>query len=103
MTTDAVQLRIGVAGLLYHDVAGVELGAGGGVELDIYPVEPLVLRGELYAGILGQASMVDGRVTIGVQIERGELYLGYQVLGIFPAGDAIVLHGPMAGVRIWIS
>ncbi len=103
VTTDAVQLRIGGAGLLYHDAAGTELGGAGGVELDVYPAAPLVLRGELYAGALGHAVVIDGRATIGVQIERGELYLGYQVLAVDPDASGTVLHGPIAGIRIWIS
>jgi hypothetical protein len=102
---DAVQLRGGLGGLLYHDAAGVELGYGGLLELDVYPVQPLVLRAEVMGGMLGQAGMLDARGTIGIQIDRGELYVGYQAFLVdsaSPAG-ATVLHGPIAGVRVWIS
>ena len=47
--------------------------------------------------------VIDGRATLGVQIERGELYVGYQALAVDPDTAGIVLHGPIAGVRIWIS
>ena len=104
VSEDVVQLRGGVVGQLYHDAVGIELGFAGTLELDAYPVEPLVLRAEVAFGQLGQASMIDARATLGFQIDRGELYLGYQVFAVDPfgrAGDA--LHGPIAGVRVWIS
>lgn len=101
---DVVQLRGGIAGQLYHDAVGIELGYEGVLELDAYPVEPLVLHAELGVGALGQAGMVEGRATVGMQIDRGEIYLGYQVFGVDPfATSAAVLHGPIAGVRVWIS
>lgn len=102
--TEAVQLRGGIAGQLYHDVAGVELGYAGLLELDVYPVSPLVIRAEASVGALGQALMLDGRATLGFQIDRGELYVGYQVFAVDPfVSSTAVLHGPVAGVRVWIS
>ncbi len=101
---DAVQLRIGVAGQLYHDARGAELGFAGLMQLDAYPVAPLVLHLEAAAGALGQASMVDARATVGLQIDRGELYIGYQVFAVnplSPGGEA--LHGPILGMRVWLS
>lgn len=102
--TDVVQLRVGVLGMLYHDAVGVEGGFGATLELDVYPVEPLVLRAEAAFGQLGQAGMLDARATLGVQIDRGELYVGYQVFAVDSfVTDPIVLHGPVAGLRVWIS
>ncbi len=101
---DAVQLRIGAAGQLYHDAAGIEVGLSGLLELDAYPIAPLVIHLEASAGSIGQASMLDGRATLGLQIERGEIYVGYQVFAVDPLGSAgTALHGPVAGVRVWIS
>jgi len=99
-----VQLRGGVAGQLYHDVHGVELGYAGLLELDAYPVEPLVIHAEASIGALGQAVFVDARATVGIQIDRGELYVGYQVFAVDPLlPGGVALHGPVAGVRVWIS
>jgi len=99
-----VQMRAGVLGLVYHDAAGPELGYGGALELDVYPVSPLVIRAEASAGVVGQAVFVDARATVGMQIDRGELYVGWQVFAVnpFDPGGA-TLHGPVAGVRVWIS
>ena len=102
---DGVQLRGSVGGLLYHDAAGTELGVDGLLELDAYPGESIVVSIEAGAGVLGGGLMVDGRASVGFQLDRGELYLGYQVLGIYPqgGGPGDTLHGPMAGIRVWIS
>jgi hypothetical protein len=103
--TDVVQLRGSVGGLVYHDAAGLAVGADGLLELDLYPGEPITVSVEAGGGVLGGGLLLEGRASFGVQIDRGELYVGYQVLGIFPqngtAGD--VLHGPILGLRVWIS
>ncbi len=104
VSEDAFQLRVGGAGLVYHDAAGAELGFAGLVEMDAYPVEPLVLRAEASVGSLGRAVFIDARATVGFQIDRGELYVGYQVFTVDPGQiDGTTLHGPIAGVRVWIS
>ncbi|MFO0680487.1 MAG: hypothetical protein U0234_00475 [Sandaracinus sp.] len=103
VSDEVVQFRGGVAVQLYHDVAGVELGYSGQLELDVFPLAPLVIRAELSTGALGQALFGEGRASLGIQIDRGELYLGYRAFGVVGATAGDVLHGPIAGVRVWIS
>ncbi len=103
VSDEVVQFRGGVAVQLYHDVVGVEVGYSGQLELDVFLVSPLVIRAELSAGALGQALFGEGRATLGIQIDRAELYLGYAAFGVVGAGASDVLHGPIGGVRVWIS
>lgn len=101
---DVIELRGGIAGQIYHDAHGAELGYAGVLEADIYPTSPLVLHLEGSVGALGRAGFVDARASVGIQIERGELYVGYQVFAVDPfAAAGTALHGPIAGIRVWIS
>ena len=101
--TDGFEMRTGAAILVYHDEAGVEPGYAGSLEMDGYPVAPLVVHADTSFGQLGGAYFVDGRATLGAQIDRGEIYVGYQVLVVGRGAQSDVLHGPIVGVRIWIS
>jgi hypothetical protein len=101
---ETVQIRAGIAGHLYHDVVGPALGYAALMEADIYPTSPLVIHLEGEMGMLGQAFFGDARATVGMQIDRGELYIGWQVFAVDPfTTSSAVLHGPVAGVRVWIS
>ena len=98
----SIQLRAGVAAQLYHDADGLEPGYAALLEVEGYPVAPLVLHGAVSGGALGHAGFIDARVTVGAQIERGEIYIGYWAFMV-AGGTTDTLHGPIVGVRVWVS
>lgn len=72
------------------------LGAGGVIEFDAYPVRPLVLSGRGAILKLGQTVMVEARGTVGVSINRFEVYAGYDHRQI----GKVHLGGPTAGIGV---
>ncbi len=71
------------------------LGGGAAVEVDLYPVRPLVLSGRGAISRLGGAVMMEGRATVGVTWNRIEVFAGYdhRRVGNVPLG------GPVLGLR----
>jgi hypothetical protein len=98
-----VLLRLLVDGGMYvAPPRAFEGGADARVELDAYPVQPLVLAASAAIGWIGHALLLEAEATLGAQVDAVELYAGYRVLAFVGAASA-VLHGPILGVRIWIS
>ena len=71
-------------------------GADAVVGFDAYPVRPLVLSGRGAILALGQTVMFEARGTVGVSINRLEVYAGYDHRQI---GD-VHLGGPTAGIAV---
>jgi hypothetical protein len=64
---------------------------------DVFPIEPVVISASIDLGNLDNAFVIHGRGTIGWQIDRFELFVGYDFLRI----GAVNLQGPLAGLRLW--
>lgn len=73
-------------------------GLHGVLRLDVYPARPWVLRIATTVGAINRAFIAEGQVTLGVQLQRFELYGGYSGWLI---GETS-LHGPALGVRLTI-
>lgn len=72
------------------------LGVGGVLEFDAYPVRPLVLSGRGAILKLGQTVMFEARGTVGVSINRFEVYAGYDHRQV----GTVHLGGPTAGIAV---
>ncbi len=95
-STDILQARAGV-GLNW--IVGDQ--GDGGVNLTMnfsfFPIRPLVFRGELDIGHLGEASVFHGATTAGLMWDRCEIFIGYDYRKI----DDVRLIGALTGVNLW--
>jgi len=82
LTLPAVQWTVGVGPRFLTDGYGGSAGGNVTTRLEIYPVQPLILRAEADLGNLGPAFVVEGRVSAGVAIGPLELYGGFSTLRI---------------------
>ena len=62
------------------DRAGANAGFNFTYGADFYPADPWVLSGSIDWGTLGHASMFHGRATVGVMLNRLEVFTGYDYL-----------------------
>jgi len=76
-------------------------GVNGVFALDVFPVKPLVVSAIAEGGNLGEAGYFHLRGTLGAFVRRFELFAGYDAVIIKGGGDAVVFHGPVAGIRAW--
>ena len=91
------QMRAGIGLNWLADDLGSDLGVNFTYGGDFYPLEPLVLSGDLDIGSLNHALLLHLRGTVGVQIHRCEVFTGYDYLQL----DHSNVHGLIAGVRLW--
>lgn len=95
-----VDFRTGVGLRLYRfDVT--LLGVDFLYAFDAYLGRGLIARVELHGGSLGQALAAQARATLGIMVERFELYAGYDHTGFWSGQESARLGGPVAGVRAW--
>ncbi len=95
------ELRIGGAFRHWEDPFGAQFGFDLGASFDVYPIEPLIVSGEVAAGMLGEAIIVLARLEIGVMIDATELFLAYHYEGLMTQASYVDLGGPAFGVRAW--
>jgi hypothetical protein len=95
LTLPNVQLAIGL-GMRMLSGGGNQVGTNGGVNLELYPVRPLVMRVEADVGNLGPAMFWESQGTLGVVLDRYELYAG---AAHFQVQD-IEFDSAFAGLRI---
>ena len=96
-------VRVGALGVLMFDDRRslpedptMTPGIGGVIEVDLYPVRPLVLSGRGAVLKLGQTVMFEARATAGVSLNRVEIFAGYDHRQI----GGVHLGGPTAGVAV---
>ncbi len=95
--TEKLQWRFGL-GINWLDTRDVgEMGLNGTLKLDWFPVKPIVFSGELDYGRLGDAEMFHGGFSLGVMMNRVELFSGYDYRKI----GQVELEGPVFGIRLW--
>lgn len=95
--TDRSLVRVGIGPAWLGDSYDTDFGINFTLRGDFAPADPWILSGELDLGTLGDAQHVHATGTIGVMLNRCELFGGYDYRRI---GDA-ELQGPMMGLRIW--
>ncbi len=89
--------RIG-AGINWFDSRSMsDAGLNATVKVDYFPVQPIILSGEVDYGRVGDAEMFHGSVSVGVILNRFEVFSGYDYRKIGP----IKLEGPLFGLRVW--
>ncbi len=89
--------RIG-AGINWFDSRSVsDAGLNATVKVDYFPVQPIILSGEVDYGRVGDAEMFHGSVSVGVILNRFEVFSGYDYRKIGP----VKLEGPLFGLRVW--
>jgi hypothetical protein len=64
---------------------------------DFFPCSPWIFSSSIDWGILGGAGLFHGRSTIGVIIDRFEVYTGYDYYDLGRSG----INSLVAGVRLW--
>jgi len=64
---------------------------------DYFPIRPWIFSGELDLGVLGHASVVHFRGTVGINRGLVEAFLGYDYYDVGPTQ----LAGLVAGLRVW--
>ena len=97
-----VQMGLGAAVMIDGPVAPPETrtdaaGVAGTLRTSVFPVRPLVLRGRLDLGRLGDATTLTVRATLGVMVRRTELFAGYETRHV----GRVIVRGPTAGLRVW--
>ena len=65
--------------------------------MDWFPVRPVVVSGTIDWGRLGDASLFHGRASIGLLLNRFEVFTGYDHYNL----EGAPLNGLVNGLRIW--
>jgi hypothetical protein len=95
--TPQLQVRAGIGMNWLDDSRRTDFGLNGTLMADWYPRRPWVVSGELDGGWLGSSDTFHGSLSVGVMLNRVELFSGYDYRKI----GAAELQGPMFGVRVW--
>ena len=94
-----LELGASLLGMFYGNEAF--LGGTGGLRFSVFPQKPIIISGEVSIGGLNEALYLRGRGTLGVLLGPVEIFAGYDGQR-FGAGDAVVYHGPVIGLRMWL-
>lgn len=95
--SDHALVRVGLGTVWLGDRYDTDFGVNFTLKADFAPADPLILSGELDLGTLGDAQHLHAAGTVGVMLNRCELYGGYDYRRI---GD-VEIEGPVIGLRIW--
>jgi hypothetical protein len=102
VTTSTLLLRMGGSGMLMVYDGRAWGGVLGGLELELFPVRPIVVTAGFGGGRLKRAGYVRARMTAGVIVGPAELYAGYGMQAFFGEGvESIIYHGLVGGLRFW--
>ncbi|MBV1857010.1 MAG: hypothetical protein KUG77_01270 [Nannocystaceae bacterium] len=100
---ERLSVRFGVVGnIMFDDQRSLPEdptmtpGLGGAVAVDLYPIRPLVVSGRGAVMRLGNTVYMEARGTLGVAINRLEIFAGYDHRMV---GD-VALGGPVVGAAI---
>jgi hypothetical protein len=102
--SEAVQLRTGLGLRTWTGPDGTKTGFDASYGFDIYWARPLLTSVTLDFGNLGSAFVFQVRGTIGVTLDRVELFGGYDHVAMKNLDDSrlgVGLGGPVVGARFW--
>lgn len=91
------QWRVGVGMSWMADDVDADFGWNATTSLDLFPRDPFVLSTEVEGGKLGSAGLFHFRTTGGIQLNRAEVYLGFDYLEVGGAETS----GLVSGLRFW--
>ncbi len=86
----------GMNALLDH-TSETQFGVNFHYDIDIFPINPLVLSARFAAGTVGEAFTWQSRFSAGVALRNAELFAGYD----FNYLASNLIGGPVAGLRLW--
>ncbi len=92
-----LQMRSGLGLSWLADDLGGDIGFNFTYQGDYMPRKPWIISGELDLGKLGDATLIHGRVTGGLQWQRAELFIGYDYYEL----GQVELRGFISGLRLW--
>lgn len=95
--TERTQWRAGVGMNYFEDTIDNTSGVKFTLRADYFPVNPLILSGEVEGGTLGHTSTFHTRASIGFNINQAEFFTGYDYRSI----GSVHIEGPMLGVQFW--
>jgi hypothetical protein len=90
-------MRIGAGMRTLVDNAETNIGWNVTYGGDLFLAKPFVLTTTIDFGQIEQASVFESRSTIGVLLNRVEVFTGYEFLKI----GGTKLHGLIGGLRVW--
>ena len=91
------EFRAGVGFRYMADEDDADFGFNFTYGADFFPVRPLVISAACDVGTLGEAFVVNPRVSIGVILADVELFVGYNHLWV----ESVDIYGPLVGLRYW--
>jgi hypothetical protein len=97
--SERVQFRSGLGFNWLSDEIDTDFGFNFTYGADFFPAEPWVVSAVIDWGRLGNASLFHGRVTVGVVLDRFEIYTGYDYYDV----GGTPLEGFIAGVGVWLN
>lgn len=95
-----VQFRTGGSVLHWNYEGAAATGGALTYGIDFFLGRPVIGSAEAHLGVLGRgfAMYSELRGTLGVSLERTEVYVGYQLMHI----DDVPFGGPLMGLRLWL-
>jgi hypothetical protein len=101
-SSENFEYRVAIEPLFYHDLYGVEGGLDARNDFN-FAWRPVVLDISGALGFAGNAWFLEAMGTFGIQIDRGQIFAGWQVLAFNPGNAAVTLQGPVIGARAWVD
>ena len=98
--TPLAEARWGFGGRILID-DGVWGGFDSGFSVLFFPVRPLNISADIHLGNLGRAFYFEGRASLGVSFNRGEVFAGYRGALVQGRDISVGFHGPAAGAAVW--
>lgn len=90
-------VRAGLGANILGDAFATDGGFNVTAKIDLFPLDPLVLSGELDLGTIGDAETLHLQGKVGLMFDRFEVFGGYDYRTI----GSVPLQGAMLGVQIW--
>jgi hypothetical protein len=90
-------VRAGLGARVLADHGRSDWGVNFHLGADLFPARPWICTIGGDVGTVGDATVLHGRLTLGVVHRGWELFGGYDVMTI----EDTTLHGPLVGVRVW--
>ena len=95
--SERAQFYTGLGVNWLSDQIGMEAGFNFTYGFDLFPIQPWVLSGSIDWGQLGKSSLFHGRGTVGVLLDRFELFTGYDYYNL----EGVRLDGVIAGLQVY--